>query len=585
MKLFLNNTSFLVSESLSKPLVALDEIDSIAQSIKTNMSKDITIPKDVLDSFKIKDSLNPEIWTGNVINPKITKKLIKIATDFFKDLNLPKQVLIKDIIFTGSLANFNWSKYSDIDLHVVLDFNQFDADPKMIESYFNAQKSIWNQEHDISVFNYPVELYIQDSKTKLRATSIYSLLKNKWVLKPKREQFQLDKKAIKDKADLIIFKLRDIRQDYNDHQYQSVVNKVTQLKHRIKRMRNSGLEKGGELSQENLVFKILRRTPFLDQLDSFRGKAYDKLMSVTETLNEGDLLQSTKFKVKRESEDEIVIQAINDSLIIGNISIGFLSSAYWKFEDDFSEEQYDAMFPNDTLAEIAWLEIKTLQHRGEGIAKKLMTLAIANIKKLGYSEIYLNASPIARAQGLILSDLVDFYKSFGFKEILHQGNNVQMLCQLNKPINENSKLTNFNPVSEQLEESPIHLQDGVILIKGRELEDGTQRLYAAYVKYTSVYNRLKVGDEPAQPVKMVSLNIHQNIYRLVMDGFNLKALGVGFNSPVEKEKSLGIKGNNIGINNNKTPQWWNTLQFTRLSDVLNKVGPQILRLPGIKWVG
>jgi hypothetical protein len=52
-------------------------------------------------------------------------------------------------------------------------------------------------------------------------------------------------------------------------------------------MRNAGLERGGEMSLENLVFKVLRRTPFMDQLDSFKAKAYDKLMSVTEQEERG----------------------------------------------------------------------------------------------------------------------------------------------------------------------------------------------------------------------------------------------------------------------------------------------------------
>jgi len=165
----------------------------------------------------------------------------------------------------------------------VLDFNQFEADTKFVEEYFYAQKSIWNQEHDITVYGFPVELYVQDINAKLVATAVYSVLHNKWLKKPKREAFELDKTAIKDKADQIIYKLRDIRQDYNDKDYQAVVDKVTKVKNKIKQMRNSGLEKGGEFSLENLVFKTLRRTPFMDVLDSFKAKAYDKLMSVSET--------------------------------------------------------------------------------------------------------------------------------------------------------------------------------------------------------------------------------------------------------------------------------------------------------------
>ncbi len=284
MKLFLHIDPKTIVEShtaISVPKI-LDEIDALADTIQANMGKEVRVPKDVLDSFKLKDTLNPDIWENDVLNPKVRAKLIQVAKDFYRDLEVPSKAKIKDIIFTGSLANFNWSKYSDIDLHIVLDFNDFDAEPQMVEDYFYAQKSIWNQEHDIKVFGFPVELYVQDINAKLVATAVYSVLNDKWIKQPKREAFDLDKKAIKDKADKIIYNLRDIRQDYQDHQYQTVVDKVKKLKDAIKRMRNAGLERGGEFSLENLVFKVLRRTPFMDQLDSFKAKSYDKLMSVSE---------------------------------------------------------------------------------------------------------------------------------------------------------------------------------------------------------------------------------------------------------------------------------------------------------------
>jgi len=194
-----------------------------------------------------------------------------------------------------------------------------------VEEYFYAQKSIWNQEHDITVFNYPVELYVQDINAKLVATAVYSVAKDKWLKKPQRETFNLDKPAIKAKADSFIHKLRDIRQDYQDKQYQSVLDKVTRLKDKIKQMRNAGLEKGGEFSLENLVFKTLRRTPFLDILDSFKAKAYDSLMSVSEggkieELDEADNLwnQGGVLLIKGAKLDDgtqrLYVTAINNRL-------------------------------------------------------------------------------------------------------------------------------------------------------------------------------------------------------------------------------------------------------------------------------
>jgi len=286
---FLINTQDSITEHITptNPIQVLDEVDELSKSIEENLKQEINIPSDVLNSFKIKDNLNPNIWPDGQLNPKIKPKLLKMANDFIKDINLPKNTKIKDILLTGSLANYNWSKFSDVDLHILLDFNQFDADPQIIDDYFYAQRMLWNQEHDIKIFDYPVEIFMQNTNEKSDAGAIYSILKDKWIVKPKYENFKLDNNKVKTKVNIIIDKLKDIRDDYKDKQYQRVVDKIVKLKDKIKQMRKSGLESGGEYSLENIVFKVLRRTPFMDILDSFKAKAYDSLMSVNEIIDEG----------------------------------------------------------------------------------------------------------------------------------------------------------------------------------------------------------------------------------------------------------------------------------------------------------
>jgi len=284
MKFLINKIELNESYQPIQPKRVLDEIDEIDNSLDDNITKEIIIPKDVLDSFKIKDTLNPQIWIEGVLNPKVKDKLLKIATDFYTDLELPSEVQIKDIIFTGSLANFNWSKFSDIDLHIIIDFKLIDGDPQMIQDFFREKKTTWSIDHDIKIFGYPVEMYIQDKHAKHISSAIYSILNDKWLIIPKHEKFKLDKDAVKRKAKLFVNQLRSIKKAYVNNDYKLVLKMATHLKHKIKQMRNAGLESGGEFSLENIVFKTLRRTPFMDQLDSFKNKAYDEIVSINENM-------------------------------------------------------------------------------------------------------------------------------------------------------------------------------------------------------------------------------------------------------------------------------------------------------------
>ena len=87
-----------------------------------------------LSSFAVKDVLNPKVWQPNhQIKPKVRQKLLKIADDFIKKLDLSDSSYVKDITFTGSLANFNWSEYSDVDLHLIIDFGLIDENENLVK--------------------------------------------------------------------------------------------------------------------------------------------------------------------------------------------------------------------------------------------------------------------------------------------------------------------------------------------------------------------------------------------------------------------------------------------------------------------
>ena len=107
-----------------------------------------------VDSFKINDELDPQIWNEEKIDPEIRKKLIKIANDFVD--GLPIKVSVENITLTGSLANFNWSKYSDVDLHIIVDFGMIDENEDLVKGFFDAQRMRWNDIHDITIKDYEV---------------------------------------------------------------------------------------------------------------------------------------------------------------------------------------------------------------------------------------------------------------------------------------------------------------------------------------------------------------------------------------------------------------------------------------------
>jgi len=125
--------------------------------------------------------------------------------------------------------------------------------------------------------------------------------------------------------------------------------------------------------------------------------------------------------------------------------------------------------------------------------------------------------------------------------------------------------------------------NGVILIKGKVLEDKSQRLYAIYCSYINRYDRTKKDDTKGSDVKMVQFNKNSNVYRLKLIDGKLKPVGISFTSNESMLSNLAISGNSIALNNNKTPLHWESLKYDNINTVLNKVGNQLLSLPNINW--
>jgi len=267
---------------IKRPIFHFTELTGMYETAMKGLDTEINIPKDVFKSFQLKDELCPKMWTNEQLKPEIRKQLFKIAVDFFTKLELPEEIKLKDVLLVGSLANYNWSEYSDIDIHLVVDFSQFKEDEEFVKKFFDAQKNLYNIKHDIKIAGHDVEVYVQNKNDKVHAGGIYSLPKDNWVRKPMKDRFTVDRKNIKLKVDKFFDKMKSIEHAYKKENYKDTITKIDALKDQIKKMRQSGLEKGGEYSIENLVFKVLRRTDFMELLDTYKNKAYDKMVSVNE---------------------------------------------------------------------------------------------------------------------------------------------------------------------------------------------------------------------------------------------------------------------------------------------------------------
>ena len=261
---------------------------------------------EILKSFSLQETLNPKIWDNSdnpksaKMKPKVRKALEKIAEEFIDYLG--DDVMVEDIVLTGSLANYNWSNFSDFDLHILIDFQQYEKESETYKELYDLKKRIFNDSHDIKILGYDVELYSQDKEESHVSSAVYSVANDEWVNVPKKDFKKIDKSVLVNKIDNWVEKIETAIKDSET----DGVGKLETIKDKLKEYRKCGLEKGGELSYENLVFKFLRRSKHIEKLFDKINELKDKELSVEQHLNE----QEVKI------ENEKVIDIIENSTFL-----------------------------------------------------------------------------------------------------------------------------------------------------------------------------------------------------------------------------------------------------------------------------
>ena len=243
--------------------------------LKLKLSKDYNFNTNFI---KPKDTLLPKIWKNDNLNIKVARKLTQIADEVMKSLEL--DVEAEDYVVTGSSASYNWHDMSDIDLHIMLDFNKIDDNFDLVKKMLDQIRLNWNKKHNIFINGKEVELYFQHYTEPHETSGMWSLMLEKWLVRPSKLDPQIDYKTVEIKAQAIAQSIDHLFEMFQDKKYKESYDYSGKIKKKIANMRSAGLAEDGIYSPENLAFKVLRNEGYLDKLSSLKIQSYDKMMSL-----------------------------------------------------------------------------------------------------------------------------------------------------------------------------------------------------------------------------------------------------------------------------------------------------------------
>ena len=216
--------------------------------------------------------LNPKLWHNGDLDLEVSAKLQDIAEAFEKFIGIDLPVI--DYTITGSNANYTWTEHSDLDLHLIVKGTVIDAEREL----YNAKKALWAEQHTITVKGLPVECYVQGEEEEHHSTGVFSIAKDRWLVEPKKIKPEVDDSAVERKKDSMI---HDIETALLSKDLES----MRRVKERITEMRKAGLDRAGEWSVENLVFKILRNLGLIDQITEKIRELEDAELSLEQQTN------------------------------------------------------------------------------------------------------------------------------------------------------------------------------------------------------------------------------------------------------------------------------------------------------------
>lgn len=225
-------------------------------------------------TLRYHDQLNSKLWQGDKLKPEVREKLIEIGNAWAEFSSIPQEA-IKDMILVGGNANFNYTDFSDIDLHLLVDKDDMPDCPDLLDDYLKDKKQLWSFSHDISIYGHDVELYAQDVNAEFPANQgVYSLTQDNWMVPPTKQEVNFDDPNLIRKIEDYVNKINGlIDSNAEDESFKK-------LKKKFADMRKAGIKKAGEFSQENLIFKELRNKGYLDRMNQYIKSKEDEKLSL-----------------------------------------------------------------------------------------------------------------------------------------------------------------------------------------------------------------------------------------------------------------------------------------------------------------
>ena len=247
----------------------------------------------LIEKLEKHDELNPKLWTNNKLNPDVRAKLFEIVDQFVSSCEIPLHIV--DVHLVGSMASYNYTQYSDLDVHIVTNFELLDCSKEILQTAYNSVKAKFNSEYDITIRGIDIELYVEDITSTVMSNGIYSLYEDKWIKFPKKLT-NIPEVDVTEETKV----WTDIANSAIESNDSAIIEKTINDLYII---RKNSIDTEGEYGKGNQLFKEIRNIGLLDGLKDAYKRARSKELS----------MESLKKRLTEESRSSLLAKSKNSS--------------------------------------------------------------------------------------------------------------------------------------------------------------------------------------------------------------------------------------------------------------------------------
>ena len=237
-------------------------------------------------SYYFHKELNPKLWKNDKLIPEVRQRVVDISEEFKKQSDLSFDIV--DIYIVGSNASFNYTEYSDLDMHLIVNFDLISCSKEIVQAYFNALKTQFNKKYDITIKGISVEVYVEDIQVGVVSNGIYSVYTDSWIRFPVKQQV-VEPPVITDTVNRWKKYIDSSIDNWNREDVVQAINTLYMI-------RKNSIAVDGEYGAGNYLFKELRNAGYLDKLKAALDNRIETELSL-ESLSEGLITEDKRTQL------------------------------------------------------------------------------------------------------------------------------------------------------------------------------------------------------------------------------------------------------------------------------------------------